>query len=85
MQRFNVPPVSSLVICFSIAGCSDSNGPNGIPDLAVPLTAMGIAPARALCALRLSFGALSQEGDGAAAADTVARCSALLRRASAVV
>ena len=49
------------------------------------LTAMGIAPARALCALRLSFGALSQEGDGAAAADAVARCSALLRRASAVV
>jgi alpha-tubulin suppressor-like RCC1 family protein len=38
MQRFNIHPVASLFICFSIAGCSDSSGPNGIPDPAVPLT-----------------------------------------------
>jgi alpha-tubulin suppressor-like RCC1 family protein len=38
MQRFNIHPVASLFICFSIAGCSDSSGPNGIPDPTVPLT-----------------------------------------------
>jgi cysteine desulfurase len=49
------------------------------------LTAMGIEPARALGALRLSFGALSGAGDGVAAAEAVARCCAHLRRAGAAV
>jgi cysteine desulfurase len=49
------------------------------------LTAMGIAPEGARGALRLSFGALSEDGHGALAAAAVARCAALLRRASAVV
>ena len=46
---------------------------------------MGVAPDAARGALRLSFGALSEDGHGALAADAVARCAALLRRASAVV
>jgi cysteine desulfurase len=49
------------------------------------LTAMGITPEGARGALRLSFGALSEDGHGVLAADAVARCAGLLRRASAVV
>jgi cysteine desulfurase len=49
------------------------------------LTAMGIAAEDARGALRLSFGALSEDSHGVLAADAVARCSELLRRASAVV
>jgi cysteine desulfurase len=49
------------------------------------LTAMGISPAEALGALRLSFGALSEAGDGVAAAEAVERSAAALRRASAAV
>jgi cysteine desulfurase len=49
------------------------------------LTAMGVSPEAARGALRLSFGALSQDGHGVLAADAVARCAGLLRRASAVV
>jgi cysteine desulfurase len=49
------------------------------------LTAMGVAPELALGALRLSFGALSEAGDGVAAAELVARCASALRRAGAVV
>jgi len=46
---------------------------------------MGITPAEALGALRLSFGALSEHGHGELAAEAVARCAAHLRRAGAVV
>ena len=46
---------------------------------------MGVAADEARGALRLSFGALSEDGHGVLAADAVARCAALLRRASAVV
>jgi cysteine desulfurase len=49
------------------------------------LTAMGITPGEALGALRLSFGALSEDGHGVLAAGAVVRCTELLRRASAVV
>jgi cysteine desulfurase len=49
------------------------------------LTAMGVTSAEALGALRLSFGALSEDGHGAVAAEAVARCAALLRGAGAVV
>ena len=49
------------------------------------LTAMGVTAEEARGALRLSFGALSEPGHGELAADAVARCAALLRRASAVV
>ena len=49
------------------------------------LTAMGVTPEAAQGALRLSFGALSEDGHGVLAADAVARCAELLRRASAVV
>jgi cysteine desulfurase len=49
------------------------------------LTAMGISPAGALGALRLSFGALSEDGHGIGAAEAVARCARQLRRASAAV
>ena len=49
------------------------------------LTAMGVSPDAARGALRLSFGALSEDGHGVLAADAVARCAELLRRASAVV
>jgi cysteine desulfurase len=48
------------------------------------LTAMGVSPEQARGALRLSFGALSDAGHALLAADVVAGCSALLRRASAV-
>ena len=33
MQRHPV----TILICLSIAACSDSNGPNGLPDPATPL------------------------------------------------
>jgi len=49
------------------------------------LTAMGVTPDAARGALRLSFGALSASEHGPLAAAAVARCAALLRRASAVV
>jgi cysteine desulfurase len=49
------------------------------------LTAMGVTPAAARGALRLSFGALSEDDHGTLAAAAVASCAALLRRASAVV
>jgi len=49
------------------------------------LMAMGVTPDAARGALRLSFGALSEGDHGQLAADAVARCAALLRRASAVV
>ncbi|MDX6627886.1 MAG: cysteine desulfurase [Gaiellales bacterium] len=49
------------------------------------LTAMGISPEGARGALRLSFGALSEDGHGLLAAGAVARCATQLRRASAAV
>jgi cysteine desulfurase len=49
------------------------------------LTAMGVTADQARGALRLSFGALSEHGHGALAADAVAACAELLRRAGAVV
>jgi cysteine desulfurase len=49
------------------------------------LTAMGITPEGARGALRLSFGALSDEAHGTLAARAVMRSAELLRRASAVV
>jgi cysteine desulfurase len=49
------------------------------------LTAMGITPEQARGALRLSFGALSEDGHGVIAAGAVVRSAELLRRASAVV
>ena len=49
------------------------------------LTAMGVTADQARGALRLSFGALSEDGHGVLAAGAVVRCAELLRRASAVV
>jgi cysteine desulfurase len=49
------------------------------------LTAMGITGERARGALRLSFGALSEDDHGPIAAGAVVRSAELLRRASAVV
>jgi cysteine desulfurase len=49
------------------------------------LTAMGVAPEAALGALRLSFGALSDESHGVSAAEAVARCALQLRHAAAAV
>jgi cysteine desulfurase len=49
------------------------------------LTAMGVAPDAARGALRLSFGALSEDDHGPVAAGAVVACVELLRRASAVV
>ena len=49
------------------------------------LTAMGVTADEARGALRLSFGALSEDGHGVLAAGAVVRCAQLLRRASAVV
>jgi cysteine desulfurase len=49
------------------------------------LTAMGISREAALGALRLSFGALSDDTHGVAAAEAVARCGVQLRRAVAAV
>ena len=49
------------------------------------LTAMGVTAAEALGALRLSFGALSEDTHGVAAAEAVARCAVQLRHAGAVV
>jgi cysteine sulfinate desulfinase/cysteine desulfurase-like protein len=46
---------------------------------------MGVTPEAARGALRLSFGMLSEDRHGLAAADAVVRCAAKLRRASAVV
>jgi len=49
------------------------------------LTAMGISPEGALGALRLSFGALNDDGQGVLAASAVERCASQLRRASAAI
>ena len=49
------------------------------------LTAMGLTTDKARSALRLSFGALSEDAHGVLAARAVVRCAELLRRASAVV
>jgi cysteine sulfinate desulfinase/cysteine desulfurase-like protein len=46
---------------------------------------MGVTPADALGALRLSFGSLSEDGHGVLAADAVGRCVTQLRRVSAAV
>jgi hypothetical protein len=46
---------------------------------------MGVTLETARGALRLSFGSLSEDGHAVLAADAVARCAELLRRASAVV
>ncbi len=46
---------------------------------------MGVTPDAARGALRLSFGALSEDDHGLVAAEAVVACVELLRRASAVV
>jgi cysteine desulfurase len=78
----------ALVALLDEAGIAAAAGPacaSGDSSASPALTAMGISPDQARGALRLSFGALSDAGHGAIAADAVARSSELLRRASAVV
>jgi cysteine desulfurase len=78
----------ALVALLDDAGIAAAAGPacGSAESSASPaLTAMGVAPDAARGALRLSFGALNEERHGVLAADAVARCAELLRRASAVV
>jgi cysteine desulfurase len=78
----------ALVALLDDAGVAAAAGPacaSAESSASPALTAMGIAPDAARGALRLTFGALSDDGHGVLAADAVARCAELLRRASAVV
>jgi cysteine desulfurase len=78
----------ALVALLDEQGVAAAAGPacaSGDAQASPALTAMGVGAAEARGALRLSFGALSDAGDGELAAGAVARCAALLRRASAVV
>jgi cysteine desulfurase len=78
----------ALVALLDEAGIAAAAGPacaSSESSASPALTAMGVTPEAARGALRLSFGMLSEDGHGLAAADAVVRCSAQLRRASAVV
>ena len=78
----------ALVALLDEAGIAAAAGPacaSGDSSASPALTAMGVPAEAARGALRLSFGALSDAEHGALAAAAVARCSQLLRRASAVV
>ncbi len=78
----------ALVALLDDHGVAAAAGPacaSGDSSASPALAAMGIGPVEARGALRLSFGSLSEPGHGALAADAVARCAALLRRAGAVV
>jgi cysteine desulfurase len=78
----------ALVALLDEQGVAAAAGPacaSGESSASPALTAMGVTPAEALGALRLSFGALSENGHGAVAAGAVAAAAALLRRAGAVV
>lgn len=78
----------ALVALLDDQGVAAAAGPacaSAESSVSPALTAMGIEGERARGALRLSFGALSEDSHGPLAAGAVARCSELLRRAGAVV
>jgi cysteine desulfurase len=78
----------ALVALLDEAGIAAAAGPacaSAESSASPALTAMGVTPEGARGALRLSFGMLSEDRHGLAAADAVVRCAATLRRASAVV
>jgi cysteine desulfurase len=77
----------ALVALLDEQGVAGAAGPacaSAESSASPALTAMGVTPEQARGALRLSFGALSEDGHGVLAAEAVARCAELLRRASAV-
>jgi cysteine desulfurase len=78
----------ALVALLDDAGIAAAAGPacaSGESGASPALTAMGVSAEAARGALRLSFGALTEPGHGELAAAAVARATALLRHASAVV
>jgi cysteine desulfurase len=78
----------ALVALLDERGVAAAAGPacaSAESSVSPALTAMGVAPDAARGALRLSFGALSEDDHGPVAAGAVVACFELLRRASAVV
>lgn len=78
----------ALVALLDGEGVAAAAGPacsSADASASAALTAMGISPECALGALRLSFGALSEDDHGVLAAIAVERCVTQLRRASAAV
>ena len=78
----------ALVALLDEQGVAAASGPacaSAESSASPALTAMGVPASRALGALRLSFGMLSEDAHGPLAASAVAQCAAQLRRASAVV
>jgi cysteine desulfurase len=78
----------ALVALLDERGVAAAAGPacaSAVSSASPALTAMGITPDAARGALRLSFGALSEDDHGVLAAAAVIGCAELLWRANAVV
>jgi cysteine desulfurase len=78
----------ALVALLDGRGVAAAAGPacaSAVSSASPALTAMGITPDAARGALRLSFGALSEDDHGGLAAAAVLACAELLWRANAVV